>query len=133
MDLGNTPLATKASPGDNRNVSFDQNGQAAPCFHLGALMFAPFLNKLYGAGLDFIRQWLTAILLGCHNIEQGKELNYTSLGMVLGPVTKTLGLQRTSLKKAASRENIRRVLQFNAGLLKVNQQHDFYYDPHTKH
>lgn len=41
--------------------------------------------------------------------------------------------QRLSLKDAATKSNTGRIFQFNAELLKVDQQNDFYYDPHTKH
>ena len=72
-------------------------------------------------------------MLGCQNIEQSKELNYTSLETIIGKVHKTLRSQRLSLKDAATKANTESILQFNAELLKVNQQKDFYYDPHTKH
>ncbi len=97
------------------------------------LIFAPFLNKLEKKGLGYIRQWLVAVLLGCQNIEQSKELNYTSLETIIGKAHKTLRSQRLSLKDAATKANTGRIFQFNAELLKVNQQNDFYYDPHTKH
>ena len=118
---------------NNRNTSFNPNGQGTFNFHPGVLIFAPLLNKLYKSGLGYIRQWLVAILLGCHNIEQSKELNYTSLEAIIGKVPKTLSSQRLLLKGLATVANTERIMQFNAGLLKVNQQNDFYYDPHTKH
>lgn len=103
------------------------------CFHLGILIFAPFFNKLEKKGLHYIRQWLLAVMLGCQNIEQSKELNYTSLETIIGKAHKTLRSQRLSLKDAATNANTESVLQFNAELLKVTRQNDFYYDPHTKH
>ena len=72
-------------------------------------------------------------MLGCQNIEQSKELNYTSLETIIGKAHKTLRSQRLSLKDVATKANTEHVFQFNAELLKVNQQKDFYYDPHTKH
>lgn len=71
--------------------------------------------------------------MGCQNIEQGKVLNYNSLEAILGNVHKTLNSQRFLLKNAATRANTESVLQFNAELMEVGQQTDFYYDPHTKH
>lgn len=97
------------------------------------MIFAPFINKLEKKGLHYIRQWLFAVLLGCQNIEQSKELNYTSLETIIGKAHKTLRSQRLLLKDAATNSGTKRVMQFNAELLKVNQQNDFYYDPHTKH
>lgn len=102
-------------------------------FHLGILTFAPYLNQIKTVGLDFILQWLVAILLGCQNIEQSKELNYTSLEKILGKTTKTLSLQRSLLRQYATTSNTNKIIRFNAQLISANQQRDFYYDPHTKH
>lgn len=122
---------------NNRKVLSNSNEQDSGggrfCFHLGVLIFAPFLNKLTEKGLHHIRQWLAAILLGCQNIEQSKEINYSSLRTIIGKTYKSLHLQRVQLKNAATRANTESILQFNAGLLEVNRQQDFYYDPHTKH
>lgn len=117
----------------NRNIRFNSNEQNLFCFHLGILIFAPFFNKLFESGLQYIRQYLAAVLLGCQNIEQSKELNYSSLDMIIGKTYKTLRLQRDTLKKSATKTNTENILKFNAELLNVNQQQDFYYDPHTKH
>ncbi len=118
---------------NNRNMSSNTNQRGTFYFHLGVLIFAPFFNKLHKKGLQYIQQWLVAVLLGCQNIEQSKELNYSSLQAMLGTAHKTLHIQRISLKEAASRTNTEQILQFNAELLNVNKQRDFYYDPHTKH
>lgn len=114
-------------------MSFNPDEQGSFCFHLGILIFAPFLNRLEKKGLHYIRQWLLAVMLGCQNIEQSKELNYTSLETIIGKAHKTLRSQRLSLKDASTKANTERIFQFNAELLKVNRQNDFYYDPHTKH
>lgn len=118
---------------NSRNASFKQNEQNSFCFHLGVLIFAPFFDKLFEKGLQYIRQYLVAILLGCQNIEQSKELNYSSLDKIIGKTYKTLRLQRVLLKGSATKTNTENILKFNGGLLNVNKQQDFYYDPHTKH
>jgi hypothetical protein len=129
---GNQPLTI-----NNRNTSFNPNGldvaRSRFCFHLGVLLYAPFFNKLSEKGLHYVRQWLAAILLGCQNIEQSKELNYDSLQNIIGKTHKTLHLQRIGLKDAATRANTESIMQFNAELLEVTRERDFYYDPHTKH
>lgn len=114
-------------------MSFNSNKQSSFNFHLGILIYVPFLNKLIENGLGYIRQWLVATLLGCQNIEQGKELNYASLEAIIGRVPKTLRSQRLLLKELATKDNTQQIIQFNAELLNVKQQGDFYYDPHTKH
>ena len=72
-------------------------------------------------------------MLGCQNIEQSKELNYASLEKIIGKAHKTLRSQRLSLKDSATKANTESILKFNAELLGVNRENDFYYDPHTKH
>ena len=118
---------------DNHTATFENISLSSFNFHVGILIFAPFLNKLPGAGLGFIRQWLVSVLLGCHNIEQNKKLNYTSLNQLIGVMPKTLRTQRSLLKEAATGYNTGQVLKFNANLVGANKQSDFYYDPHTKH
>ncbi len=104
-DLDTEPTVNKPDSVNNRNVSFNSNGQGSFCFYLGILIFAPFLNKLEKKGLHYIRQWLLAVMLGCQNIEQSKELNYTSLEAITGKSQKTLHSQRLSLKDAATKAN----------------------------
>ncbi len=135
MDTDHQDYDNQPPFANNRNVSSNSNqqGEGRFCFHLGVLIFAPFFNKLAEKGLHHIRQWLAAILLGYQNIEQSKEINYSSLQTIIGRTCKSLHLQRVQLKNAATRANTESILQLNAGLLEVNQQRDFYYDPHTKH
>ena len=71
----------------NRKVVFKKTNTGQFNFHLGVLLFAPFLNQLADKGLGFIGQWLVSVLLGCQNIEQGKKLNYTSLVEIIGAST----------------------------------------------
>ena len=123
----------EAGTANNHKTAFKNFKPAYFNFHLGVLIFTPFLNKLAESGLGFIRQWLVSVLLGSQNIEQNKKLNYTSLSQLIGPAHKTLRTQRTLLKQAATLQNTEHVLRFNAELVGVREQSDFYYDPHTKH
>ncbi|MCK5209082.1 MAG: hypothetical protein KAQ79_13705 [Cyclobacteriaceae bacterium] len=117
----------------NRMVTFENIRTSQFNFHVGVLIFTPFLNKLTETGLGFIRQWLVSILLGCQNIEQNKKLNYSSLNQLIGSTPKTLRTQRSLLKDATTCHNTEQVLRFNADLVGADKQSDFYYDPHTKH
>ena len=67
----------------NRKQSFKSNEQPPFFFHLGVLIFASYLQKLEERGLGYIKQWMVAILLGAQNIEQTKELHYSSLNAML--------------------------------------------------
>jgi hypothetical protein len=128
VSVGEEPVNQLCSK-TNHNASFKEKF----CHHLGVLIFAPLLSKVAEKGLQFINQWLVSVLLGCQNIEQGKELNYASLEMLIGKSYKTLRLQRHTLKEVSSKENTLRVMQLNAELVGVKRHRDFYYDPHSKH
>ena len=123
---------------DNRNISESLNPiKKGYCYHVGILIFAPFLSMLKKSGLGackpYVIQWLVSVLLGAKNIEQSKLLNYKSLNFFLGQATRNLHVQRKKLKEFAIENNIDELLNFNAGLVGVDNKTDFYYDPHTKH
>jgi hypothetical protein len=99
--IGNS-VGNKLRAANNRKVSVNPSARGQFCFHLGVLIFAPFLNKVQEKGLHYIHQWLVAILLGCQNIEQSKQLNYSSMESIIGKVPKTLSLQRSSLKEVST-------------------------------
>jgi hypothetical protein len=124
LEAGANITDDKSHTANNRKVSVNSNPHSQFCFHLGILIFAPLLNKVQEKGLHYIRQWLVAVLLGCQNIEQSKQLNYSSMESIIGKVPKTLSLQRSALKEFSTKENTKRILQFNAELLEVNQQKD---------
>ena len=124
---------TKVVIKKNRKQSFKANEHPPFFFHLGVLVFAPYLQKLKESGLEYIKQWLVAILLGAQNIEQTKELHYSSLNTMLGHVIKHPSNQRIALKQIATTDNTANILRFNGKMVNVTSRSDFYYDPHTKH
>jgi hypothetical protein len=110
-------VGNKLHTTNNRKVSVKSSAGGQLYFHLGVLIFAPFLNKVQAKGLHCIHQWLVAILLGCQNIEQSKQLNYSSMESIIGKVPKTLSLQRSSLKEVSTKENTKRILQFQTSVI----------------
>ena len=81
-----------------------------------------------------LRQWLSQILLGAINIEQSKLLNTAHLSLLLGGgLYKDLRNQRLLLGEIATKEVTRTILQTNAQQVGIQDQSDFYLDPHTKH
>lgn len=96
------PADSELCMSGNRMVAFENIRTSPFNFHVGILIFTPFLNKLAETGLGFIRQWLVYILLGCQNIEQNKKLNYSSLSQLIGSTPKTLRTQRSPLKEATT-------------------------------
>lgn len=116
-----------------RRLSFKSNEHTSLFFHLGVLIFSPYFQSLLEGGLGFIKQWLVAVLLGAQNIEQTKELHYSSLNTMLGHVIKHPSNQRMELKQIATTTNRDNILRFNGEMVNVKSRSDFYYDPHTKH
>ena len=81
----------------------------------------------------YIKQWLAAILLGAHNIEQTKTLHHSSLKTIFGHIIKHPSNQRYALRQMATVENRNAIMRFNGDMINVTNKSDFYYDPHTVH
>lgn len=115
-----------------------QLGEATLCDHAGVLIFAQALASL-PAVVDppqpILAQWLASILLGVHNIEQTKLLNWSDLGMLLGTAVRFPALQRELLQALATPQTVAALLRWNYQQLgeAVLRDNDFYLDPHTKH
>ena len=122
----------------NHNIKENKNtDQMEFCYHIGVLIFAPFISLLQKSGLgackSFVMQWMVAILLGTKNIEQSKLLNFRSLNIFLDKPIRNLHEQRMKLKEFSTKDNITNLLIFNAEIVEANKMNTFYYDPHTKH
>ncbi|MFT5133849.1 MAG: hypothetical protein ACI9SC_002322 [Gammaproteobacteria bacterium] len=114
--------------------------QSAPtyqfCHHAGLLVFSGFLNQLkeaLGEQGDWVKQWISMILLGAVNIEQSKLLGRDALRMLLGSVVTNLCQQRQTLGELATTDCLAKLLRLNGEWVGIDQCHDFYYDPHSKH
>ncbi len=106
------------------------------CHHAGILLFSGYLQQLV-AGLGetavLTKQWLAAVLLGATNIEKSKLLDWNSLQYLLGDVVANLNRQRQALGELAMADVLESLLRFNGDWVDIQQCHDFYYDPHSKH
>jgi hypothetical protein len=115
-----------------------QSGEATLCDHAGVMLFAHALASL-PAVVDppqpILSQWLAATLLGAHNIEQTKLLNWSDLSLLLGTVVRFPAPQRELLGTLATPPTVAAVLRWNFHQLgePVMRCDDFYLDPHTKH
>lgn len=115
-----------------------QPGEATLCNHAGVLIFAHALASL-PAVVDpprpILAQWLASTLLGAHNIEQTKLLDWSDLGMMLGTAVRFPAPQRELLGALATAQTVAAVLRWNYRQLgePVMRDNDFYLDPHTKH
>lgn len=107
------------------------------CHHVGVLLLSGLLNRVeqaFSVGGDLFKQWLATLWLGAVNIEQSKLLDFDDLKRLIGATTRSLFTQRVELtKRAASAQTVPELLAFNAKELKLQQERDFYFDPHTKH
>ena len=104
------------------------------CYHVGVLIFSNEINGFdEHMNNDLSKQFLLTVLLGAKNIEQTKLLDFNAVKAMLGMATSNRYLQRTSLSKMSTEDNVKALLQYNAQLVNANQYSDFYYDPHVKH
>jgi hypothetical protein len=111
-------------------------GQTHWSDHLGVLLFWNALIQILAAAKEpepLLRQWLAGVLLGCHNIEQTKYLNWEDLTVLLGQVTRFPAPQREELERLGNLATIQAVWRWNVGQVEGARGGDFYLDPHTKH
>ena len=103
--------------------------------HTGLLAVRPFIDEvtvhLDSSHRDMARQWISMILCGCINIEQGQKLNCKSLGFLLGPQTHSAYRQRKALYNVASEKNVKELLRENILFVNAELQDTFLYDPHS--
>jgi hypothetical protein len=135
---GDVPVPTWVSSKFDPWFWQPQPGEATLCDHAGVLIFAHALSSL-PAVVDppqpILAQWLASTLLGAHNIEQTKLLNWSDLGMLLGTAVRFPAPQRELLGALATPQNVAAILRWNYRQLgeSVMRDNDFYLDPHTKH
>jgi hypothetical protein len=107
------------------------------CDHAGVLLFASALaavTQVSPPAQPILAQWLAALLLGAHNIEQSKFLNDQDLELILGHVVRFPTPQREQLKLLAADPTVLAGLwRFNLANLGPAVGSDFYFDPHSKH
>lgn len=107
------------------------------CDHAGVLLFASALAAVPTVAAPpqpILAQWLAALLLGAHNIEQTKFLNDADLEFILGRVVRFPTPQRELLKLLAEDAAVLAGLwRFNLKNLGPAVGSDFYFDPHSKH
>jgi hypothetical protein len=82
-------------------------GEATLCDHAGVMLYARALASL-PAVVDpprpILGQWLAATLLGAHNIEQTKLLNWSDLSLLLGTVVRFPGRNARSSARSPPRQ-----------------------------
>ena len=104
--------------------------------HLGVLLFWEALIQIKTVAQSpepLLEQWLGCVLLGCHNVEQTKFLNWDDLSVLLGEVSRFPAAQREALERLATAPIIQALWRWNAGQVEAAGGGDFYLDPHTKH
>jgi len=71
------------------------------------------LATLLSPPTPWLKQWLASVLLGAHNVEQTKYLNWEELHLLLGPVVAATTLQRNALSQLATPANLQAVWRWN--------------------
>lgn len=111
-------------------------GQTRWCDHVGVLLFWNALIQIL-AVVDppepLLKQWLASVLLGAVNVEQTKFLNWEELSLLLGQVVRFPTPQRQAMERIARAGTVQALLRWNGQNVSVQNQSDFYLDPHTKH
>ena len=111
-------------------------GQTHWSDHLGVLLFWNALIQVMAVVKPpepLLQQWLASVLLGCHNVEQTKYLNWDDLSVLLGRVTRFPRPQRDELERLANTATLPALWRWNVGQTEAGGGGDFYLDPHTKH
>ena len=119
---------------DNRNTSeidIKITNNFVFCHHIGILLFITYLTKICKE-VPFSLQWFVTVLIGAVNIEQTKLLDFESINLIFRNFIKNLTLQRIQLSEIGTKENLKKLLQFNAQIIGIENDTKFYYDPHTK-
>jgi hypothetical protein len=103
--------------------------------HAGLLTARIFIDEttvhLSASHQNTARQWISMILCGCINIEQGQMLNYKSLEFLLGPQIYSSFQQRKTLLNISVDQNIQELLRENIRLVNAEFNDFFLYDPHS--
>jgi len=111
-------------------------GQTRWCDHVGVLLFWHGLIQILAVlkpPEPLLKQWLASVLLGAVNVEQTKFLNWEELSLLLGQVVRFPTPQRQALEQVACAATIQALLRWNGRNVSVQNESDFYLDPHTKH
>ncbi len=114
--------------------------EAAPqtlwCDHLGLLLLVPVLvavAQIVDPPQALSKQWLASLFLGALNLEQTKFLNWPDLARLWGEGVRFPHPQRQELARVATPANLEAFARFNAQQIGAESEHQFYFDPHTKH
>ena len=101
--------------------------------HCGLILFSHLTDMIFPEkSFALQKQWLSQILLGMINIEQGKHLSHESLAKLVGPTIKDLGDQRAELKAISDLTSTMELVLRNKIFIRDKYQNIVYYDPHTK-
>ena len=107
--------------------------QIFSCHHIGLLLsriFLDFVTAPLGDIRNITRQWITMILSGSQNIEQGQNLNYRVLELLIGKQKTSANKQRETLKEISNKENVNLLFKQNIRLVKAENSDIFLLDPH---
>ncbi len=120
-------------PTDQR-VWFRNMPENTPVYnhHAGLVLLHHWIEQIVsrtGEALD--RQMLCQILLGAVNHEQAKELNFSSLKDLIGPVFQSIQYQRSQMDTLASAQNTFELQTHNTRLVQTEENDWFYFDPHS--
>lgn len=103
------------------------------CHHAGLVLCRLSIDKVsknLRRGRDIVRQWISMILCGCKNIENGQKLDYGALEFLIGKQLWSSFRQRKKLRGVATEESVLGLLRENMVFLLADGLDTFLYDPH---
>jgi hypothetical protein len=104
------------------------------CHHAGLTLCRIFIDRAteqIKQNRSIIRQWISMILCGCKNIENGQKLDYNALEFLIGKQLTSAYRQREKLHDIATEEEALILLRENILLVKAELNSVFLYDPHS--
>lgn len=101
--------------------------------HAGLLMLSPWFDEVFGSTPRIAQQTAAQILLGAVNQEQSKHIDYSGLEMLVKGPVRDITYQHELLGQHLDDQLLMEIFGQNAKLLNLQQQRNFYVDPHHKH
>ncbi len=109
-------------------------GQPFFCHHAGLVLCRLLIDKITGnlqQDRDVVRQWISMILCGCRNIENGLKLDYGALEFLVGKQLWSAPRQREKLQAVATEKKVLHLLLENIRFVSADLSDTFLYDPHS--
>ncbi len=100
--------------------------------HAGLFLLLPWFENTFRTAPEIVRQTAAQILLGAVNQEQSKKIDFPGLELFVHKPVCDITYQHTLLGEQLGGSILMEVFAWNAKLLNLKNQRNFYVDPHHK-